>query len=107
VKIPHGRWRTLIFLAKLHVDRVEAPCVIDGPINGRSILPYVEQTLVPTLNRRDIAIIDDLGSHNTNLTRESIRNAGAKLLFLPPDIPDLNPIEQAFARLKNLLPKAK
>jgi transposase len=105
-KIPQGRWRTLTFLAALRYDRIDAPCVIDGPINGESFLAYVEQVLVPTLKPGDIVIIDNLGSHKGKAVRRAIQAAGAKLFFLPPYSPDLNPIEQAFAKLKTLLRKA-
>lgn len=105
-KAPHGHWRTLTFLAALRRDRIEAPCVIDGPINGRSFLAYVEQFLVPTLSPGDIVILDNLGSHKGQAVRQAIRAAGAKLFFLPPYSPDLNPIEQVFAKLKTLLRKA-
>jgi transposase len=104
-KAPHGRWRTLTFLAALRSDRIEAPCVIDGPINGQSFLAYVEQILVPALRPGDIVIIDNLGSHKGRAVRRAIRAAGAKLFFLPPYSPDLNPIEMAFAKLKQLLRK--
>ena len=103
---PQGRWHTLTFLAALRADRIDAPCVIDGPINGQSFLAYVEQLLVPTLSPGDIVIIDNLGSHKGKAVRRAIRAAGAKLFFLPPYSPDLNPIEQVFAKLKTLLRKA-
>ena len=105
-KVPQGRWRTLTFLAALRCDRIEAPCVIDGPINGLSFLAYVEQVLLPTLSAGDIVIMDNLGSHRGKIVRQLIRSAGAKLFFLPPYSPDLNPIEQVFAKLKTLLRKA-
>jgi transposase len=105
-KVPHRRWRTLTFLAALRCDRIEAPCVIDGPINGISFLAYVEQSLLPTLSTGDIVIMDNLGSHKRQAIRQLIRTAGAKLFFLPPYSPDLNPIEQVFAKLKTLLRKA-
>jgi transposase len=105
-KVPQGRWRTLTFLAALRCDRIDAPCVIDGPINGKSFLAYVEQVLLPTLKPGDIVIIDNLGSHKGKAVRRAIRAAGAKLFFLPPYSPDLNPIEQVFAKLKALLRKA-
>ncbi len=92
-KVPQGHWRTLTFLAALRHDRIDAPCVIDGPINGESFLAYVEQMLVPTLKPGDIVIIDNLGSHKSKAV-------------LPPYSPDLNPIEQVFAKLKTLLRKA-
>lgn len=87
-------------------DRITAPCVIDGPINGQSFLAYIEQVLVPTLRPGDIVVFDNLASHKGKAVRRSIRAAGAKLFFLPPYSPDLNPIEQVFAKLKTLLRKA-
>ena len=105
-KVPHGHWRTLTFLAALRCDRIDAPCVIDGPINGQSFTAYVEQFLVPTLAPGDIVIMDNLGSHKGQPVRHAIRAAGARLFFLPPYSPDLNPIEQVFAKLKTLLRKA-
>jgi transposase len=105
-KVPHGHWRTLTFLAALRHDRIDAPCVIDGPINGESFLAYVEQVLAPTLKPGDIVIIDNLGSHKGKAVRRAIRATGARLFFLPPYSPDLNPIEQVFAKLKTLLRKA-
>ena len=104
-KAPFGKWRTLTFLAALRSDRLDAPCVIDGPINGRSFLAYVEQILVPTLKHGDIVIMDNLGSHKGQAVRKAIRSVGAKLFFLPPYSPDLNPIEQVFSKLKALLRK--
>jgi transposase len=106
-KVPHRRWRTLTFLAALRCDRIDAPCVIDGPINGQSFLAYVEQALVPTLKPGDVVVMDNLGSHKRQAIRRAIRAARAKLLFLPPYSPDLNPIEQVFAKLKTLLRKAE
>jgi transposase len=105
-KVPHGHWRTLTFLAALRRDRIDAPCVIDGPINGKSFLAYIEQILAPTLAPGDIVVLDNLGSHKGQAVRRAIRAAGAKLFFLPPYSPDLNPIEQLFAKLKTLLRKA-
>ena len=105
-KVPQGHWRTLTFLAALRHDRIDAPCVLDGPINGESFLAYVEQVLVPTLSQGDIVIMDNLGSHKGKAVRHAIRAAGAKLFFLPQYSPDLNPIEQVFAKLKTLLRKA-
>ncbi|MFC0206756.1 IS630 family transposase, partial [Novosphingobium soli] len=105
-RVPFGHWRTLTFLAALRHDRIDAPCVLDGPINGQLFLAYVEQFLAPTLAPGDIVIMDNLGSHKGQAVRQAIRDRGAKLLFLPPYSPDLNPIEQVFAKLKTLLRKA-
>jgi transposase len=105
-RVPHGRWTTMTFLAALRSDRIDAPCVIDGPINGERFLAWVRQFLVPTLRVGDIVVLDNLGSHKGNAVRRAIREAGAHLLFLPPYSPDLNPIEMVFAKLKTLLRKA-
>jgi transposase len=105
-KAPFGKWQTLTFLAALRCDRLTAPCVIDGPINGASFRAYVEQVLLPVLAPGDIVVMDNLGSHKGRAIRVAIRAAKAKLLFLPAYSPDLNPIEQAFAKMKTLLRKA-
>ena len=105
-KVPHGHWQTLTFLAALRHDRITAPFVFDGPINGASFLAYVTEILVPTLAEGDIVIMDNLGSHKGRTVRAAIRSVGARLFFLPPYSPDLNPIEQVFAKLKTLLRKA-
>lgn len=98
---PHGRWRTMTFVAALRCDRLTAPCVFDGPINSQCFLAYVEQQLAPTLNPGDIVVMDNLGSHKAKAVGEAIRTAGARLWFLPPYSPDLNPIEQTFAKIKH------
>ena len=96
----------MTFLAALRHDRITAPFVLDGPINGNAFTIYVEHVLVPTLKPGDIVVMDNLGSHKSGKVRQLIPNAGARLLFLPPYSPDLNPIEQVFAKLKTLLRKA-
>jgi len=106
-KVPHGRWKTATFLAALRNDRIEAPCLFDGPINGERFRAYVEQFLVPTLKPGDVVILDNLGSHKGKAVRRTIRNVGARLVFLPKYSPDLNPIEQVFSKLKHLLRKAQ
>jgi transposase len=105
-KVPHGRWKTMTFLAALRHDRIEAPWFLEGPIDGESFRLYVEKVLLPTLRPGDIVIMDNLGSHRGKIVRQLIRSAGAKLFFLPKYSPDLNPIEQVFAKLKHFLRKA-
>ncbi len=105
-KVPNRRWTTMTFLAALRSDRIEAPWLLEGPINGEKFRIYVEKVLVPTLVPGDIVIMDNLGSHKGKAVRKAIRAAGAKLIFLPKYSPDLNPIEQVFAKLKHLLRKA-
>ena len=98
---PQGRWRTLTFLAALRCDRLTAPCLFDGPINGACFRAYVEQLLIPVLKPGDIVVLDNLGSHKGAALRTLVKAAGARLWFLPAYSPDLNPIEQAFAKIKH------
>jgi transposase len=105
-KVPHGRWKTMTFLAALRHDRVTAPWLIDGPINGDSFRLYIEEVLVPTLKPGDVVVMDNLGSHKGKAVRRAIRAVGAKLFFLPKYSPDLNPIEMFFAKLKHWLRRA-
>lgn len=104
---PFGHWKTLTFIAALRCDRISAPWVIDGPINGEIFTLYVEKELAPTLAERDVVILDNLGSHKGKAARRIIRAKGAHLLFLPPYSPDLNPIEQVFAKIKHLMRAAE
>jgi transposase len=104
---PHGHWKTQTFIAALRSDGIEAPCLLNGPINGESFIAWVEQFLVPTLKPGDVVVMDNLGSHKSIAVRQAIRQARAHLLFLPPYSPDLNPIEQVFSKLKTLLRKAR
>jgi transposase len=101
--VPHGHWKTSTFVAGLRADGIVAPLVLDGAINGISFRNYVEQFLAPTLRPGDTVVMDNLASHKVKGVREAIEAAGARLLFLPPYSPDLNPIEQFFAKLKALL----
>jgi transposase len=101
--VPHGHWNTSTFIAGLRQDGLVAPCVFNGAINGELFLAYVEQVLVPTLIGGDIVVMDNLGSHKVAGVRKAIEAVGARLHYLPSYSPDLNPIEQAFAKLKALL----
>jgi transposase len=105
--VPHGHWKTMTFVAALRFDRISAPWIIDGPINGEFFTIYAEQVLAPTLAKGDIVVLDNLGSHKGKAARNAIRARGAHFIFLPPYSPDLNPIEQVFAKLKHLLRKAQ
>jgi transposase len=105
-KVPQRRWKTMTFVAALRLDRIDAPWLLEGSIDGESFRTYVARMLVPTLRPGDIVIMDNLGSHKGKAVRNLIRSAGAKLFYLPKYSPDLNPIEQVFAKLKRLLRKA-
>ncbi|EAS50731.1 transposase [Aurantimonas manganoxydans SI85-9A1] len=104
---PHGHWRTLTFVGALRCDRLAAPCVFDGPVNGICLRAYVEQVLLPVLKPGDIVVMDNLGSHKSAAIRQLIRSAGASLRYLPAYSPDLNPIEQAFAKIKHWMRMAE
>ncbi len=101
--VPHGRWRTTTVAAAPRADGIAAPLVLEGAINGRSFLAYVGQFLAPALRPGDTVVLDNLGSHKVAGVREAAEAAGATLRYLPPYSPDLNPIEQVFAKLRALL----
>jgi len=103
--VPHGHWKTLTLVAALRINSLTAPYVIDGAMDGPSFLAYVEQVLVPTLRKGDIVFMDNLRAHKIDGIREAIEAVGAKLRYLPAYSPDLNPIEQAFSKLKAALRK--
>jgi transposase len=104
--VPHGHWLTTTFVAGLREDRIIAPLVVDGPMRGEIFRAYVEQMLAPALSPGDVVVLDNLAAHKVAGVEEAIRGVGASLLYLPPYSPDLNPIEQLFAKLKALLRKA-
>lgn len=104
--VPHGHWHTTTFLCGLRTTGPVAPLVLDSAVNGHAFRAYIEQMLAPTLSAGDIVIMDNLGSHKVDGVREAIEAKGARLLYLPPYSPDLNPIELAFSKLKRLLRSA-
>ena len=104
--VPHGHWKTTTFVGGLRQDRLIAPMVTDGPMDGAMFLAYTRGFLVPALRPGDIVVLDNLSSHKVRGVREAIMAARAKLLYLPPYSPDLNPIEKFFSKLKALLRKA-
>lgn len=104
---PHGHWKTTTFVAGLRNDAIMAPLVVDRPMNGIIFKAWLEQHLVPALSAGDVVIMDNLSAHKVAGVRATIEKAGARLLYLPPYSPDLNPIEMMFAKLKALLRKAK
>jgi transposase len=103
---PHGHWKTTTFMAGLRQSGVVAPYVLDGPTTGDFFRAYVEQQLAPELRPGDVVVLDNLPAHKVAGVAQAIKAVGATLLYLPPYSPDLNPIEQLFAKLKALLRKA-
>mgnify|MGYP003564336137 CR=1 FL=1 len=102
-KVPHGHWKTTTLIAALGISGMRCSTVVDGAVNGDVFEAFVEQVLVPELRRGDVVVMDNLSSHKRGRVRELIEAAGARLLFLPPYSPDLNPIELIFAKVKQLL----
>jgi transposase len=101
-----AHWRTTTFVAGLRQSGIVAPLVLDGPMTGPAFRAYVEQFLAPSLQPGDVVVLDNLAAHRVDGVRQAIKAAGASILYLPPYSPDLNPIEQFFAKLKSLLRKA-
>lgn len=103
---PHGPWQTTAFVAGLRSTGFIAPLVLDGPMTGEAFRAYIEQFLAPALEPGDVVVMDNLATHKVAGARAAIHAAGASVMLLPPYSPDLNPIEQAFAKLKAGLRKA-
>jgi len=97
---PFGKWRTQTFIAGLTCGDLIAPWVIEGAMNGPAFDTYVETQLAPVLEPGTVVILDNLSTHRSPRAAEALRQRRCWFLFLPPYSPDLNPIEQAFAKLK-------
>jgi transposase len=104
--VPHGHWRTTTLIAGLKQTGIVAPLVLDGPMTGPAFRAYLEQFLAPALVLGDVVVLDNLAAHRVDGIRQTLAAVGASILYLPPYSPDLNPIEQLFAKLKALLRKA-
>jgi transposase len=98
--VPQGHWKTTTFIAGLRQSGIVAPLVLDGPMTGPAFRAYVEQFLAPALEPGDVVVLDNLAAHKVDGVRQAITATGASILYLPPYSPDLNPIEQLFAKLK-------
>ena len=106
VGVPHGHWKTTTLVGAIRATGFTAPRVIDGTVNGERFRTYIAEALVPALHKGETVIMDNLPAHKSSKIREMIEAAGARLLYLPPYSPDLNPIEMAFSKLKAMLRKA-
>jgi len=102
-KVPHGHWKTSTLIAALGLPGVRCSAVLDGAVNAAAFEAFVEQVLVPELRPGDVVVLDNLSSHKGAKTRDLIQTAGARLAFLPPYSPDLNPIEMIFSKIKQAL----
>ena len=103
---PHGHYKSTTFIAGLRCDAVSAPMVIDGPMDGMTFVTWVREFLCPSLSAGDVVIADNLSSHKVAGVQEALASVGARIVYLPPYSPDLNPIEKLFAKLKTMLRKA-
>jgi len=103
--VPHGGWKTITYVSALRHDKMVAPMVIDGPMTGDVFLAYIEQCLVPILQRNDIVVLDNLPAHKVPSVEDAIAAAGATVRYLPKYSPDLNPIEMPFSKFKAYLRK--
>jgi transposase len=104
---PGGHWKIMTILGAMSLSGMIATMTIEEATDADIFLAYVEQVLSPVLKSGDVVVMDNLSSHKVDGVRESIEKAGAELLYLPPYSPDLNPIEKAWAKLKQLLRSAK
>ena len=102
-KTPHGHWKTTTLIAALGMEGMRCSTVVDGAVNGDVFEAFVQHVLLPELRRGDVIVMDNLSSHKRKTVRELIESVGARLVFLPPYSPDLNPIELIFAKVKQLL----
>ncbi len=102
-KVPHGHWKTSTLIAALGVGGMRCSTVVDGAINRDVFDAFVEQVLVDQLRPGDVVVLDNLSSHKSEKARKLIESRGARLEFLPPYSPDLNPIEMVFSKIKQLL----
>ena len=107
MRAPHGSWTSTTFVAGLTERGIIAPMVSHGSMNAAVFEAWIEQMLIPALPERAIVVMDNLSSHKRAKVRELLEGAGAEALYLPPYSPDLNPIEQVFAKLKHLLRSAR
>ena len=102
---PHGHWHTNTFIAALRSDRIEAPWLLDGPMNGEAFLHYIQEVLGPTLQPGDIVVADNLSSHKVAGVHEAVIARGAQIIFLPPYSPELNPDELVWGNVKTRIAK--
>ena len=106
-KVPHGHWKTTTLIAALDHQGMRCATTVDGAVNGELFTAFIQQVLVPTLRPGEIVVMDNLSAHKVAGVREAIEAVGAKVVYLPPYSPDLNPIELAFSKLKQLMRSAQ
>ncbi len=106
-KVPHGHWKTTTLIAALDHRGVRCSATLDGPVDSDAFEAFCRQVLAATLAPGDLVVMDNLSSHKTTAVRKAIESTGAQVVYLPPYSPDLNPIEMAFSKLKQLMRSAE
>ncbi len=101
--LPHGHYQASTLIAAIRLSGACAPCLFEGAMDGEMFLAWVAQALVPTLQKNDLVIMDNLATHKVAGVREAVEGAGARLLYLPPYSPDFNPIENMWSKIKQTL----
>jgi transposase len=102
-KVPHGHWKTTSLIGALGLDGIRCSAVVDGAINRDLFDAFVDQVLAPQLRPGDVVVMDNLSSHKSEHARRVMESKGARMVFLPPYSPDLNPIEMVFSKIKQLV----
>jgi len=102
-KAPHGHWKTTTLIAALGAGGIRCSMLVDGAVNADIFETFVEQVLLRELSEGDVVVMDNLSSHKRTQTRQLIESAKARLVYLPAYSPDLNPIENIFSKIKQLL----
>ena len=102
-KTPHGHWKTTTLIAALGIAGMRCATLADGAVDADLFEAFVAQVLAPELKEGDVVVLDNLSSHKRPRTRALIEATGARLIYLPPYSPDLNPIEMVFAKIKQSL----
>src|SRR5690606_30139649 len=106
-RVPNGRWETTTMIAAVGRNGVQAPWVLEGPMDGTAFAIWAKDVLAPTLVPDDIIVMDNLSVHKNTDAHKAIEDTGAELWFLPAYSPDLNPIEKMWSKVKAYLRKAK
>lgn len=101
--VPESRWKVTTLLGAIRRDEVAAVSSIESATDGPVFLSYVRQSLVPALRPGDVVVMDNLGAHKVKGVKQAIESAGARLLYLPPYSPDMNPIEMCWSKIKQIL----
>ena len=102
-KAPDGRWKTVTVLSSIRLDGETESLMFEGAVDRKTFEAYIEQILGPSLRAGDIVVMDNLGSHKSQVAQEFVESRSASYLFLPAYSPDFNPIEKMWSKVKQIL----